>query len=403
MNHSTSRAIRIARWLAAPLALLLAAAGCSPRSGESGSIQPRLVERPLDLAWTFAAAIDNDPDDRATYQAKVALAWLEAGDRRMALALGRTIGDWNRGVVLARVAESTARAGEPTVARELLIEAEAVAERAVESWHRDRIRLATANAVVLIGATNGLAWLSRKYANSPEYGGQMAAVESLRQARRGDVAEALATLDAIPISNSFDTAAWRARGYGLVARELAPTSPGQATNALAQMWAAAGALPGALGIELRLDVAGDALHLNLAQFARDRLDELDEALVPATGPAHVLLPLKTRVAQLRALAGDAGRAGEIVAALLPAYRADVMEIERPAMLAAAAEALALAGNAGPSDVLFAEAIGGAAALKNRRPRCIALCEIALRLESSGLPDGMPITLLREQASLLEDR
>jgi hypothetical protein len=62
-----------------------------------------------------------------------------------------------------------------------------------------------------------------------------------------------------------------------------------------------------------------------------------------------------------------------------------------------------AGDRAKADVLFREAIHGASVLKNRRPRCLAFCEIALELHRATLPDGIPLSLLREQAKLLEER
>lgn len=398
--------------LAGWLCLIGLLAGCAREGGEGGIVVATQALRPLDLAWTFASAIDNDPDDRATYQRHAALARLEAGDLRMALAQGRRIADWNRGMVLARSAEAVARQGNPAEAQALLLEAEAVAKTAEEGWQADRIRLASGSAVVLIGATNGLAWLEGQYKDRPEYGGQVTAVRALQKGRQGQWAEALADVDAIPATHAFDSVAWKARGFGLLAREASASNPDAATNALARMWDAAGQVPGPLGVELRLDGVDIALRAleasrasggSLVDHARGRVKELEEAVVAANSPPHVLLPLKLRVAKSVARLGDGTHAKEVVAGLLPACRTDVMPIESPALLADAGEALALAGDGPAAEAVFQEAVSAAVALRNRRPRCLALCDIALRLEAGGLPDGPPLEALRAAAAVLEGR
>jgi hypothetical protein len=364
--------------------------------------QAQVVMRPLDLAWSFASAIDNDPDDRAIGQAKVAEAWLEDGDRRMAVALARTINGWTRGAVLARAAEQAVRAGEVAEGTALAAEAEGTVS-AVADWPRDRVRMLLAPTAVLLEATNTVERLAARYGQDKEYSGQIAAAQALQLAREERYGDALQLLDGLVVSNEFDKGIGRTQGYGLLAEAAAPSQPDVALAVLERMWTSAAQVPGLRGYELRLDVVDAATKYRLARAATARLAQADGVIMAASDPPHVLLPAQLRLARTWAEAGKSQRAADIVKAVLPACRESVMEIERPALLASAARTMGRAGDRAKADVLFREAIHGASVLKNRRPRCLAFCEIALELHRATLPDGIPLSLLREQAKLLEER
>jgi hypothetical protein len=376
--------------------------GCRPSSPPGVAAQAQVVMRPLDLAWSFASAIDNDPDDRAIGQAKVAEAWLEDGDRRMAVALARTINGWTRGAVLARAAEQAVRAGEVAEGTALAAEAEGTVS-AVADWPRDRVRMLLAPTAVLLEATNTVERLAARYGQDKEYSGQIAAAQALQLAREERYGDALQLLDGLVVSNEFDKGIGRTQGYGLLAEAAAPSQPDVALAVLERMWTSAAQVPGLRGYELRLDVVDAATKYRLARAATARLAQADGVIMAASDPPHVLLPAQLRLARTWAEAGKSQRAADIVKAVLPACRESVMEIERPALLASAARTMGRAGDRAKADVLFREAIHGASVLKNRRPRCLAFCEIALELHRATLPDGIPLSLLREQAKLLEER
>lgn len=328
--------------------------GCGDKQGVPETSYPEsstspnalsLVERPVDLAWHFASSITDDPEDQAAYQAKVALfRFRRDGDVDDALKLGHAIYRWNRGLVLAEVAESLVRSGARERAATVIQAVEEIAEKGVDQgWERDRIRLALGNAKALL---------------SPG-------------------------------------------GDDLLAKEAAAKNPAMAMQTLDKMWASAADVKGLLLFSTQMDVVDTALSCGQNEYARGKADAVAEAMRGVTAPAYMLLPVKTRLAKVLAKVGNKAMALEMAQSVVPEV-GGVMNIEQPALLADAAAALHLADPDGETaaEKHFLEAIRLAGGLANRRPRCKALCDIALSLEECGMQSGTILSALESEARRL---
>ena len=299
----------------------------------------------VDLAWLFASAIKDDPEDQATYQAKVALfRFRRDGDVEAALKLGHSIYRWNRGLVLAEVAESLVRSGDRERATTVIQAVEEISEKGVDQgWERDRIRLALGNAKALLGS----------------------------------------------------------EGDGLLAKEAVPKDAAMTTQDLDSLWARAANVKGLQLFSDQMDVVEKALSCGLNEYARGKTDAVAEAMRGVTAPAYMLLPVKTRLAKLLGKVGNKATALEMAQSVVSEV-GGVMNIEQPALLADAAAALHLADPDGETaaEKHFLEAVRLAGGLANRRPRCKALCDIALSLAECGMQSGTILSALESEARRL---
>lgn len=335
---------RAACWLPIGLAAvcLVCVSGCGDKQAESATSASvpstslnalSLVERPVDLAWHFASSITDDPEDQAAYQAKVAIArFRQDGDVAAALRLGHSINRWNRGMVLAEVAESLAHRGDRERATAILGDALKIAEKGVEQgWQADRILQA-------VGA-----------------------------------AEAKMKSEAVA------------------------TDPAFSVGELDRMWESTQGIPGLMLFSAQMDVVDAALRCGQDDYADGKLKTLVVPMRDATAPAHMLLPVKARFAMLLARTGQKAEAEAFAQSALAGVP-DLLNIERPSVLASAAAALFIADPNGAAESHFLEAIRQACELKNLRPRCKALCDIALSLHECGVDGGNVLSAL-VQASL----
>lgn len=340
---------RLARGLPISLAAVCFACvcGCGDKPREPATLDSvpstlpnalSFVERPVDLAWHFASSITDDPEDQAAYQAKVAITKFRGdGDVAAALRLAHSINRWNRGLVLAEVAESLARRGERERATAVMGDALEIAEKGIEQgWQRDRIRLALGAAEAMMGS------------------------------------------------------------------EVVATDPAFVTRELDRMWESAQGVPGLMLFSAQMDVVDAALRGGQGDYAEGKLKALVVPMRDALAPAHMLLPVKTRFAMLLARTGQKAEAEAFAQSALAGIP-DLLSIEQPSVLASAAAALFLADPDGAAESHFLEAIRQACELKNRRPRCKALCDIALSLHECGVVGGNVLSALAQASPEVTDK
>ncbi len=398
------------------LIAVLTACGCEKRqkkqeaspkvssATERGSVQNafHIGKTAPDLAWYFASSIDNDPEDRADYQAKVALARFHRdGDVKTALMLGYSINRWYRGLVLAEVAESLAQSGERKQALSLIRDALTIADKGVEQgWQADRIRSVLGRAEAVLRSQGDATDLHDLNAGAGDNIGTRIATETLEISRRESLTKAMDFLDGFSQTNSPTDISYKVSGYGLIAKEAAPVDPVLAARALDAIWACTTGVTDLQLSSARMDVVETALSYGLTEYARAKTDTLAETIQSMTAPAYILLPTKTRLAKVLAKTGNKATAAEFANSVI-AGTAAVLNIEQPAILADAAAALYLADPNGDAEKHFLEAIRLATEIKNRRPRCKALCDITLSLHECGMNKEIILLSLEDEARKLK--
>jgi hypothetical protein len=361
-------------------------------AGRAGGAEPA-PGGVLDDAWRFALAITNDAKDLARSQARVAGAWLEAGDPVRALDRAAGISDWRKLAVYADAAAWWAERGQTNESQRPLLEAETLVP-GIQDWPHDRVQMHIARAKAMLGRRADLVLLAGVYRENREQQGPIQVALALESARRGDVDAALADLEGIGRQSFLDLDCARASGF----REILATGrlpAGRVSNLLARAWSEVSGVPGWRKTDLQFDLVDTIRAAGDLLLARAWLETATAELRAANYPSNV------RAAGLAHAAVRWGRLGEtgIVAALEREY-ADgpgkrIELIERPAALASLGEAAALAGDAPRAQRLFAEALDVAAGLLNRRPRALACVEVMLSLARAGI-DPKPLEARRRE-------
>jgi tetratricopeptide (TPR) repeat protein len=338
----------------------------------------------MDYAWQFACAITTDAYDRALYQERVALEFLKRGDVERALVCAAEMENWRRGTVLAKVAADLARKGKRRRAEELLQEAQAVLDE-TEDWPRDRLRVLMAEAEALLGRDEGMDDLSRKYADSRDYGGQVRAYRALGRVHRGRRDEALSVLAEIAETPHFDVAVWHVRGHRLVAEAGSP-SRDVATNALERAWAATARVGGNMRFDLQLEVVDAMLALEEVERAKSMLGEFGTKLDASRFPAHITVDLLADSAARWARAGVTEKAVELAREAEALGRSELPEWDYPQLYARLLQVYGLAGDREQALSYFDLALQNARKQVNPRPRAIDGVDISLALGRCGLDE-----------------
>jgi predicted small lipoprotein YifL len=365
--------------------LVLAFAACgrkNPPPASQDSLPPF-----LERAWAFAGAIRDDAKDRDASQGKVAKAVLDAGLDDEALRLATGMDGWRKGLVLADAAFAKAIHGVPATNLFSLVEEAGLLSASAGDWQRVRIQAHMARAWAAMGQEERLVASRDRFGHDDSERGKLAAYHALAMARNGKVEPALALLQGVAGETHYDVVIDTLRGFLLVARE-GKLPPDKVDGLLESAWAYGEKIPGFMRPAFRLEIVGFLVELGRVEEARNKMEEVETELLAVGIPAHVKAPLLAETGKTWGLVGSPGR----LDGLLPVIRAleespDVQNIERPAVLAAVAEALAACGKTAEAGTTFAEAIRQAAALANARPRALAAVEICLALHRSQAAAG----------------
>ncbi len=374
----------------------------APSVTQSDAVQNPLPfeKKVIDLAWYFASSIDDDPDDRADYQGKVASARFHRdGDIKTALSLAHSIYRWNRGLVLGEIAEGLARNGRREEAERVIQDALEIAAKGVEQgWQAERIRLALGGAQAILNAQEDSAE-DPSFKKQVRDGGRMRLAPGVLKRSHESPASVIAFIETSTATHPFASRAYELKEYALIARQTASGNSALAIDALDRLWACATNEIALMAVAVQMDVVETALSCGLVDYARGKSDVLIEALLNRQDPAIALLPAKTRLAKLLVKVEHQTLAAELANSV--ASQVDtVLDMEQPAILADAASALYLAAPSAVAETHFLEAINRAGKLKNRRPRCKALCDIALSLYDCGMNNARVLSALENEAHKL---
>lgn len=345
----------------------------------------------LDDAWQFACAITNDANDRAASQAKVARAWLDAGDPARALKTAAEISDWRRLAITADAAAWWAERGKTNEAMRALLEAQHLAP-GVKDWPYDRVQMHLARVKALLGMKSDLDVLADVYRDSRDCSGAVHSARALEAARRGAVDEALACLEQISKIQHLDLMSARAAGF----RELAANhvvSAEQSARLLKVAWDSTCEVPGWRKVDLQLDLVDALQGSRLEGSVRDYLTKLTDGLMNDPYPDHIRAVRLAEVAVRWGRICETKKVAQLEAEATKLMRAKMELIEQPAVLARLAEAHAAAGEKKKAEALFSEAMEITAGLLNSRPRALAAVDVALAQARSGL-DSQQFTTKR---------
>jgi hypothetical protein len=361
------------------LAVAALAAGCCARGPEGGAAA---AEDPLAAGWRFACAITNDAKDRAACQEAVAMAYVARGDCDRSLELSERIGDWRRGVVLAEIAAKLAEGGRTNEALERAAQAEAIG-RGIQDWQKDLILVRVAKTKALLGKEAEVGRWRAFYRTNQDYRGEIAAYHALTLARDGQITNALAALDSLADSTHLDVSSWRAYGHLLLARD-GHLNGEQTSHAFAQAWIASDKVPGAKRWDVKMDLAQTATACGETALARAWLNEVSSNLVPVAAAAgHLTAPALGRLAIRWGELKDAERVAACAQAAEPLIRQQ-QNIEQPGLVVLLGEAWARQGDTPRALAYYEHAMDLAGQLPNRRRRAISCVEICLSLERAGL-------------------
>ena len=338
---------------------------------------------PLAVGWKFACAITDDPDDMAKCQEKVAAAYVARGDAAMALRLGEQIKDWNKGVILAKAAVRLVECGQTNEALKRAEQAQAIAGT-IQDWERDRILAGVVKVKALLGKEEEVSTWSGLYSGNRDYRGEIAAYHALALARDGRATNALAVLDGLADTTFLDVSSWRASGYMLLAK-AGKLDMAQASNALAQAWAASSRIPGNKRYEIQFELVDAAASAGAGEQAREWIAQVATNLATSREPAHIKAPLMGLLAVRRGLLRQAEELADCTKLSEPLI-GQLQNIEQPGLVALLGEAWVRLGDVSKGLTYYEQAMEQAGQLTNLRPRAIACVDICLSLERCGLSD-----------------
>jgi tetratricopeptide (TPR) repeat protein len=379
----TQHAVPRQRWhLARALCALLLAGGVSAPCAAAPRNTPAGADA-LDLAFRFAAAIEDSEHDEGGAQRAVLRAMVEAGRLDEALALSPEVAGWHRGVAYADLSADLARAGRREEAREYVRRAEEV-RGSVGGWQGPRITVQIGKALAALGEGGRAEELLDAAAEGDpgEYAGQAAATLAAARMARGEFDAAMAAL-ARPSEEDFHNAWWRTRGY----LDLAGNPTLSRTQRLAALEAARRTVEATVGmrkLDLLKGIAEVNHDLGRQKEARDTLAMvdgwvLDSAAKRPTGAAAIAGLARTWHA-----IGGTERARDLLVEAETAVRRGAL-IEQPTLYARVASTYRLIGDGVKARTLYERALDVTEAIGGARPRALAAVAICLSLAQDQAP------------------
>lgn len=371
--------------------------GAQPKAGADAARAPQLVDAAiepyrtelLELAFAAASAFPLDPHvkNRSRAQEVVALAALELGQTKRALAYADRIVGWRRGAAYAEIAWRCALEGEVEGARPLLARAVDVAAsldlETSQDWHRDRI---------LAGVARTHAWLGEEQEAAGYSSGLVASevgtVEAARSARvdADGFDEQLRRLTELASTGGFDQirgaldACVRLHDRFYAAAELRE----RAEQAITSGWTK---LPVQIRIELSLELAESALAHEDAVEARELLAGARALLASVPWVPEDEVALRARLGALRHRAGEPREAraeADAALALYESKRAAIVDMFRAGALRPLAECFHTLGDTAVAREVYARAIEEGVLNPNSRPRADDLGATACSMAVHGV-------------------
>ncbi|MEI6787172.1 MAG: hypothetical protein WCL49_01715 [bacterium] len=359
-------------------ALMLAiAGGCKPSEPTLPTSKNASQAGPLGYGWVFASAITNDEidlSDRCLAQKAVALAYLAEGNVEMAQACALQIEDYNRGMVLAAIAEWLVTHGEPSKAEALLPALEACGFVA-KDWQREYISSAIIRIQALLGKEQTVVKSAARFNNRSSIGGDVAANLALVLARTGRVDEATGILKNLTQTNGLNTSDSSVKGYLDIAT-LGKLDQGAVTQALVKAWEAAGTIKPPRRWDLQLQVIDAMTKQGMSSDALQRL-----ALISTTITTAVKLPPEVHAAMLCQCAllwknlGQPKNAEGLRSEAEKTIARKLEVIFQPGAYAVIGTMYADTGDLTQAREWYGRALDVAAGLENRRPRAQAGVEV----------------------------
>ncbi len=327
----------------------------------------------LDMGFRFASAIVSDTKDMARAQQTLVYDYARIGDYDQAYRQAARIKGWRRGVAFARLAEALAQAGQVVNARKALDLARKARGEA-EGWYGPRVDSYIADANVAIGDINAAERIMAALAKADrQYQGRSVSMSAMILARSGTYQEALTQLASLDASKDIYDSWWQTRGY-LAMLDLDALDRDQRKELLSKASAAADRIAGWKKIEAFLSIEKEYRDLGEIEKSEALLSSVETlvgAIAPTTGvKAH----MSARLARAFAEAGHVERAREVILGARTGL-VHLPVIERPELSAVLSMAAREAGERALARELLGEALVGASALDNARPRALAAVAI----------------------------
>jgi len=352
----------------------------------------------LDLAFDAASAFPLNPHikNRSRAQADVVVAALEIDQPDLALSCAKNIANWRQGEAIASIAYHQAEQGRLARVHELLAAAQKIADaggvttdeklpsdgiETTQEWRSDRIRARIASTYVLLGQNN--------LADAAAFGADASETAPIQAERSRKISgehfdEHMTRLDALVATGSFDAlgsalgsyAELFARFYDDVERRA------KIEEKIHVAWAK---LPIQVRIEVQERLVDTAIDADDEKKALELLDSASAMLVGTNWTVEDDVPLRAKLAALRARAGDVDTARADADAALASYdggRERIVNIYRARVLRPLAEAYVAIGDFEKARTMYARTIEEGALNPNSRPRCddlvATVCSMVVR-------------------------
>ncbi len=371
----------------------------------------------LDLAFDAASAFPLNPHvkNRSRAQADSVTAALAVDQPDHAVRYTEGIANWRRGEAFADIALHQAEHGRLGRVQEFLDLAQRIADQGValedadapsdsveasQEWRRDRIRAQIARTYMRLGQD-----ARAEIAASGAIDSETAPIHAER-ARRIDAATFdahMQTLDAMVATGSFDPLCSALHAYA----ELFSTFYGDVERRriieekIPLAWAK---LPMQVRIETQDKLVSRALEHGDKAKALELVDAASAMLDATNWNAEANVPLRARLAGLRARAGDVVKAREEADAALASYdreREQIVNIYRSGVLRPLAEAYQAIGDSVKARVIYAKALEEGVQNPNSRPRADDLVATVCSMVTTNVePDAALRTRITEIRSQL---
>jgi tetratricopeptide (TPR) repeat protein len=337
----------------------------------------------LDYAFRFASAIASDPKDRAKAQELAIGEYLAIGAVDEALRRAEAIEGWRRGLVYADLAAILARQGRSDEARGLVARAEEI-RAAAAGWEGSRIAAHVAQALAMLGETERLGGIASDLAQGDplQYAGRAAATLATGDAVRGDFDQAMRRMASLEESDDLEGLWWRTAGFLAVARQ--DTLPrARRLRALDAARRSAEGLPGWKRAEALGRIAEEFARLDRPGRARESLRAAEAIVMPIESGHSEKAALLANLARAWARAGERERALDLLGQAEPLV-AGALNIDQPGIYANIASGHRQIGGTTGAGRLYARALEAAAALRNARPRALAVTAVCRQMGRHGV-------------------
>lgn len=352
----------------------------------------------LDLAFDAASAFPLTPHvkNRSRAQADVVVAALLIDQPDLALRCAESIANWRKGEAIASVAYHQAEHGRLARVHELLAAAQKIADtggvatdeklpsdgiETPQEWRRDRIRARIASTYVLLGQNN--------LADAAAFGTDAAETVPIHAERSRKISgehfdEHMTRLDAMVATGSFDALGGALASYAELFARFYDDAERRAKveEKIHVAWAK---MPIQLRIETQERLVDAAIDARDEKKALELLDAARAMLVGTNWTAEDDVPLRAKLAALRARAGDVDTARTDADAALASYdagRERIVNIYRARVLRPLAEAYVATGDFEKARTVYARAIEEGVLNPNSRPRCddlvATVCSMVVR-------------------------